>query len=208
MLRAMQCTTVFGRYVVCAHQASTLASQSKRLGRVGLFPASLRNSGLQGRRAGRSVAFVAAAVLSGQFLVVAAAAEGLDWKVVHMIPSTCEFLASLISSSSSQGASVLKPNEFPLLSPKTAQVELSTNQHSENRLSRVLPIAGDGRCLFRSGLPLSDVAPSDHAGGLPGSDQKRGWLFATYAILRIHFSPLTHIPRALRLRARMAPKTP
>eukprot|EP00959_Pyramimonas_sp_CCMP1952_P204755 4281608-Pyramimonas_sp.AAC.1 len=39
MLRAMQCTTVFGRYVVCAHQASTLASQSKRLGRVGLFPA-------------------------------------------------------------------------------------------------------------------------------------------------------------------------
>eukprot|EP00976_Prorocentrum_cordatum_P090816 1188267-Prorocentrum_minimum.AAC.2 len=44
------------------------------------------------------------------------------------------------------------------------------------------------------GLPLSDVAPA-RAGGLPGSDQKCGWLVATYAILRIHFALLTHIQR-------------
>ena len=37
------------------------------------------------------------------------------------------------------------------------------------------------------------------AGGLPESDQKRGRLDATYAILRIRFAPFTHVPRALRL---------
>eukprot|EP00976_Prorocentrum_cordatum_P079284 1183485-Prorocentrum_minimum.AAC.1 len=70
----------------------------------------------------------------------------------------------------------------------------------------------DQGCRYPTWHPRARVVcpgVTKSAGGLPGSDQKRGWLFATYAlILRIHFSPLTHIPRALRLRARMGPKPP
>eukprot|EP00976_Prorocentrum_cordatum_P106237 1194412-Prorocentrum_minimum.AAC.4 len=62
------------------------------------------------------------------------------------------------------------------------------------------PSAGRGAVL-----QLSDVAPAC-AGGFHRKCRMHRWFVATHAILRVHFSLLTHAPRALRFRARVGPK--
>eukprot|EP00976_Prorocentrum_cordatum_P112766 1195588-Prorocentrum_minimum.AAC.9 len=88
--------------------------------------------------------------------------------------------------------------EYPLIAPVTVAKEGEEQGCTTDAFLLLTLVAKEGE------------EKRDHVARVvsPGSDQKCGWFVATYAILRIRFALLTHVPRALRLKLRGWPQKP